>query len=72
MRTHTSLVSFPRSGFTIAKQITNRVEFTYFMVGDIARRMLVTHILNHFPHQRSVNLKKPCPVGQTGIILLLF
>lgn len=34
--------------------------------------MLVTHILNHFPHQRSVNPKKPCPLGHTGITLLLF
>lgn len=39
------------------------------VVGDMLERMLVTHILNHFPHQHSVNLKKPCPVDQTGIIL---
>lgn len=56
----------------ITKHITNKAQFNYGMVGDIAETMLVTHVLNHFPHPHSVNLKKLCPVGQTGIILLLF
>lgn len=55
------------------KQITNKAQFNHCMVRDIAERILVTHILNHFLHQHSMNLrKKTCPVDQNGIILLLF
>jgi len=46
-----------------AKQITNKAQFNHCMVGGIAEGMLVTHILNHFPHQSSVNLKKNMPCG---------
>ena len=59
----------------IAEQITNKAQFNPRMVGDFEERIPVTHILNHFPHLHSVNLEKkqhPCPVGPTGIIMLLF
>lgn len=56
----------------ITKSITNKAQFNNCAVADTVKRMPVTHILNHFPHRHSVNLKKACPAGRAGIIPLLF
>lgn len=52
----------------IAKQMVNKAQFNYSKVRYSEEEMQVTHTLNHFPHQHSVNLKKLCPVGQTGFL----
>lgn len=47
----------------ITKHITNKAQFNNCAVADTVKRMPVTHILNHFPHRHSVNLKKSVPCG---------